>query len=91
MPKTSVRFCENHPDRHAHALCMSCRKHVCNACATQWEGINYCVTCLAKMATVTKSGAAAGGWVAVLVAIVLLLWATTKFVVLYGVWLMELL
>lgn len=28
-------------------MCMSCRKPICQECATQWEGINYCAVCLA--------------------------------------------
>jgi succinate dehydrogenase/fumarate reductase-like Fe-S protein len=39
--------CANHKDRPAHAVCMSCRKDVCGECATEWDGINYCVSCLA--------------------------------------------
>jgi hypothetical protein len=40
--------CANHPERPAHAVCMSCHKSVCGACATEWDGINYCVSCLAQ-------------------------------------------
>ena len=86
----AVRWCHNHPNRHAHALCMSCRKQVCDACATQWEGINYCVACLAKKVPESKTRSSAGGWIALVLAIVLMLWATTRLVVIYGVWLMEL-
>jgi hypothetical protein len=36
---------------------MSCRKTVCAECATRWEGINYCVTCLqARRAGVRTRG-----------------------------------
>jgi hypothetical protein len=38
--------CGDHPDRPAHARCMSCRKVLCDECATQWDGINYCSRCL---------------------------------------------
>ena len=41
------RFCAQHADRLSHAMCMSCRKAICQECATQWEGINYCAVCLA--------------------------------------------
>ena len=40
--------CYNHPDRYGHAVCMSCRKTVCQECATEWDGINHCVACLAS-------------------------------------------
>ena len=35
---------------------MSCRKVVCQECATEWDGINYCSACLA-----VRRGAARGG------------------------------
>ena len=41
------RVCANHRDRTAHAVCMTCHKDVCGECATEWDGINYCVACLA--------------------------------------------
>ena len=40
--------CVHHPDRPAHALCMSCAAAVCQECATTWDGINYCAPCLAR-------------------------------------------
>jgi B-box zinc finger len=46
-PRTTAGVCAHHPDRPGHALCMSCRKVVCQECATEWDGINYCVVCLA--------------------------------------------
>lgn len=41
--------CARHPERPAHALCMSCKLSFCAECATEWEGINYCHTCLAQV------------------------------------------
>jgi hypothetical protein len=35
---------------------MSCRRVVCQECATEWDGINYCAACLA-----VRRGAARGG------------------------------
>jgi hypothetical protein len=40
--------CAHHPDRPGHALCMACRQVVCEECATEWDGINYCAACLAR-------------------------------------------
>jgi hypothetical protein len=40
--------CFNHPDRPALAICVDCRRPVCQACSTLWEGIHCCVDCLAK-------------------------------------------
>ena len=45
-PRTTAGVCANHEGRPGHALCMSCRKVVCHECATEWDGINYCVSCL---------------------------------------------
>jgi hypothetical protein len=39
--------CANHGERPASALCVSCKRSICQECATHWDGINYCVTCLA--------------------------------------------
>jgi hypothetical protein len=30
------------------AMCMACQKRICQNCATVWDGINYCVDCLAE-------------------------------------------
>ncbi len=40
--------CFNHPDRPALAICVDCRKPLCQGCSTLWEGIHCCVDCLAK-------------------------------------------
>jgi len=51
--------CFNHPDRPALAICVDCRRSICQACSTQWEGIHCCVDCLAKRrAGTTESGSA---------------------------------
>lgn len=34
---------------------MSCKKTVCQECATQWEGINYCIHCLRLRREKTKT------------------------------------
>jgi len=47
--------CHYHPDRPALALCVSCRKPLCQSCSTTWEGLHLCVSCLAERR------AAAGG------------------------------
>jgi hypothetical protein len=51
--------CAHHPERYAHALCMSCHKGVCQECATTWDGINYCTRCLAER---RKAEAPRRGW-----------------------------
>jgi hypothetical protein len=80
---TSAAACRNHLDREAIGVCIECRARVCGECVTKVDGINYCVTCLAKLTrrdTPAKDGAvsrpSAGvaamvGWVATAT---LLLW-----------------
>lgn len=49
LPRTAAATrCFNHPDRPALAICVDCRRPVCQACSTLWEGIHCCVDCLAK-------------------------------------------
>jgi hypothetical protein len=44
----AAQTCINHPGRPGAALCMECRKIVCQECATHWNGVNYCLACLKK-------------------------------------------
>ena len=60
--------CYNHPERYGHAVCMTCRKTVCQECATEFDGINYCVACLAKRRAASRQGASVIGWLFVLAA-----------------------
>lgn len=77
--------CAHHPDRPAHALCMSCRKGVCQECATTWDGINHCAPCLALR---RRSNAPRSSWwrlLPVAAAAAALLWAMTLLMVWSGV------
>lgn len=38
--------CFYHPDRSALAVCVSCRKPICQSCSTLWEGMHHCTACL---------------------------------------------
>lgn len=52
MPKlTASTRCFFHPDRPALAICVSCRRPLCQSCSTLWEGIHCCVECLAARRT----------------------------------------
>ncbi len=62
------RVCANHPERPGHALCMACRKVVCQECATEWDGINYCVACLAQRRQAVATRSSLFGWITVAVA-----------------------
>ena len=50
MDALSRQSCAEHPERHSHAVCMSCRKLLCQECTTLWEGINYCQQCVGQLA-----------------------------------------
>ncbi|MBI5369405.1 MAG: B-box zinc finger protein [Planctomycetes bacterium] len=82
MPAAPSRApCANHPDRPGRALCMTCKKVVCQECATQWEGINYCVLCLAGQRQAVRTKTTSLGYLPVLGAIAFLLWASARLMV----------
>ena len=58
------RHCANHADRPGYAVCMACGKVVCQECATRWDGINYCVGCLAERRLGARRRSSALRWVA---------------------------
>jgi hypothetical protein len=58
----SARLCQTHPARAAFAVCMKCRKALCQECATQWDGIYHCAQCLAAQRGATRARSGAGGW-----------------------------
>jgi hypothetical protein len=51
---------------------MACRKAVCGECATEWDGINYCVACLAARRKATRTGPSRLGWLGLIPASVAL-------------------
>jgi len=64
--------CSAHPERPAHARCMSCQKVLCAECATEWEGINHCRRCLEARSTARgRSGVFTGAILVVLIAALL--------------------
>jgi hypothetical protein len=58
-----AQSCTHHPARRGFALCMSCRKVVCQECATTWDGVNHCRPCLAKRGAVAAPRRHVGGWI----------------------------
>ena len=62
MPQAAAQRCAFHDQRAAFALCMSCRKHLCQECATQWDGIWHCTPCLAAKRSSAKGGSSIIGW-----------------------------
>lgn len=73
-----VRRCAYHPDRPGLATCMQCRKVICQECATQWDGINYCTQCLAGMRRTARARAPVGAWAIVALALPALFYATAR-------------
>ncbi len=46
--------CHYHPMRAGIGVCVECRQVVCAECSTQFEGINRCAACLAKLSKKAK-------------------------------------
>jgi len=81
--------CANHPDRPAHALCMSCRRAVCQECATTWDGIHYCSACLARRRELAGASTAWAGWLLVVGASAGIFWFLARVMVWAGVAVVE--
>jgi hypothetical protein len=79
------RRCFHHAERPAHALCMKCRKALCQECAATWEGIHYCAACLLLMRKAGRTGVAWGGWIALALAVSGLAWLHARLLVWSGV------
>lgn len=73
--------CYNHPDRYGHAVCMTCKKTVCQECATEWDGIFYCSLCLANRRKHSGSRAPVLGWIVVTAASAALFWVGPRLLV----------
>jgi hypothetical protein len=84
MTSPSTQRCAHHPQRQAFALCMSCRKSLCQECATQWDGIWHCAACLAAKRRATKTRSRAFGWISAAVAALLLLFLSARVLVWAG-------
>ena len=60
---------------------MECRKVLCAECATDWDGINYCDTCLGRRRVAMRSARRLPGWVALALGSALLLFAAARLMV----------
>jgi hypothetical protein len=69
--------CHHHPDRPAMAICVACGKRICPACATPWEGRQFCASCLAALGKTAGRGPAFWGWAGMALAGLALLLAVT--------------
>ena len=81
---TSPRVCAFHDERPAYAVCMSCAKLLCQECASQWDGIWHCAACLAAKRGTDRRRSHAGGWIAVTLASLFILFLSTKIMVWSG-------
>lgn len=61
----ATQRCSVHEQRPAFARCMSCAKMLCQECATQWDGIWYCASCLGAKRGATVRRSPVFGWIAV--------------------------
>jgi hypothetical protein len=64
---------------------MTCRKAVCQACATQWDGIYHCTTCLAARRTASAVRRSLRGWLTLGAAAAATLWLSARVMVWAGV------
>ena len=81
MTPARAAACQNHLDREAIGICVECRARICSECVTKVDGINYCVSCYARLADrgarrAREDGKPIPRWVALLAAAALLGLAT---------------
>jgi hypothetical protein len=74
----AAKLCQVHPQRAAFAVCMTCRKPLCQECATQWDGIYHCAQCLAVQRGAVRRGSRVTGWLRVGAAALFLLYFGAK-------------
>jgi hypothetical protein len=60
---------------------MSCHKGVCQECATTWDGINYCTSCLAEKRRSAGSRASWASAIPVALAVAGLFWWVARVMV----------
>lgn len=81
MVNPAARFCVHHPARPAFAVCMTCRKPVCQECATQWDGIYHCTGCLAARRGTRVRRSRLAGWLSAAAASAILLYLSARLMV----------
>jgi hypothetical protein len=83
MSPTAQR-CFVHDQRPAFARCMACAKMLCQECATQWDGIWHCAPCLASKRGASVQRSPVLGWIGVVTASLLMLYAGARVMVWTG-------
>jgi hypothetical protein len=79
-----VQRCELHQQRPAFARCMSCTKMLCRECATEWDGIWHCASCLGAQRVAKVESRPLLGWMAVVTGTLLLAYLATRTMVWLG-------
>ncbi len=62
MPEALSGNCHYHPGRAGIGICVECRQVICQECTTQFDGINRCASCLAKMSRSAQTHAERRPW-----------------------------
>jgi hypothetical protein len=78
MESFTAQRCAHHADRPGIALCMSCRKVVCQECTTTWDGVNHCRPCLSARGTQRAERTSPVAWAVWAAAMLLLLAAAGR-------------
>ena len=79
--------CSFHEARPAFARCMACSRMLCQECATQWDGIWHCASCLAIRRSATNERPAVLSWLSVVATSLLLLYLGARVMVWTGAFL----
>ncbi|MFL6245022.1 MAG: B-box zinc finger protein [Thermoanaerobaculia bacterium] len=77
----ATQRCSVHEQRPAFARCMSCAKMLCQECATQWDGIWHCASCLALKRGAAVRRSPVFSWIAVVTLSLFLLFAGARVMV----------
>lgn len=85
MPGAAPQRCAYHAERAGFAICMSCKTTLCQECATQWDGIWHCTTCLSKKGTAARTRSPIAGWLAVAAVSAALFYCSIRVMVWSGV------
>ncbi|HEX2834365.1 MAG TPA: hypothetical protein VHW00_15250 [Thermoanaerobaculia bacterium] len=80
----SLQVCAVHSQRPVFARCMSCRKMLCQECATQWDGIWHCAACLSAKRGAQVERSPILGWIAVVFSSLVLLFTGARVMVWAG-------
>ncbi|HVR40220.1 MAG TPA: hypothetical protein VMU84_14085 [Thermoanaerobaculia bacterium] len=84
MAIPTIQPCAHHSERRAFALCMTCRKSLCQECVTQWDGIYHCASCLAARRSSAAGTSGAAAWLLVIGATGVLLYLSARAMVWAG-------